>query len=71
MVVRTGGVAKVLREKLVCVDPTSFESQVIEEILVSVKALEASGRPNITRFIQVSAPQMHHFTCETFGSGTD
>jgi hypothetical protein len=26
----------------------------IEEILVSVKALEASGRPNITSFLQAS-----------------
>jgi hypothetical protein len=52
VVMRTGGTAKVLREKLVCVDPFGFECQLIEEILVSVKALEASGRPNITSFLQ-------------------
>lgn len=44
---------QVVREKLVCVDPLGFECQVLEEILVSVKALEASGRQSITRFIQV------------------
>ena len=54
MVTRTGGSAKILREKLVCCDPLSFECQMIEEILVSVKALEASGRPNITSFLQAS-----------------
>lgn len=44
-----------VREKLVCADPTGLECQLLEEILVSVKALEASGRLNITRFLQVGA----------------
>jgi hypothetical protein len=48
------GTAKVLREKLVCADPNGLECQLLEEILVSVKALEASGQPNITRFLQVA-----------------
>ncbi len=54
VVTRTGGIAKVMREKLVCVKPTGFECQLVEEILVALKALEASGRPNITRFLQVT-----------------
>ena len=54
VVSRTGGTAKVLREKLVCADPNGLECQLLEEILVSVKALEASGQPNITRFLQVA-----------------
>ncbi len=55
VVSRTGGTAKVVREKLVCADATGLECQLLEEILVSVKALEASGRPNITRFLQVTS----------------
>jgi hypothetical protein len=52
-VVARASTAKVVREKLVCADPTGLECQLLEEILVSVKALEASGRLNITRFLQV------------------
>jgi hypothetical protein len=53
VVTRTGGTAKVVRERLVQANPMGHECKLIEEILVSLKALEASGRPNITRFLQV------------------
>jgi hypothetical protein len=61
VVTRTGGSARVLREKLVCVNPVGFECQIIEEILVSVKALEASGRPSISKFLQVNGDLTRDF----------